>query len=268
MHEALTNPDAREEQDVTGLLARSFHASDPADRLRMDEVLAQMSTFLAAGQETTASSQAVLTYMLATHPADQERLRKEIQAAYANKPANEPLSPGDYDKLPFLNAVIKETLRLYTSVHTLTRHVNRDDVIPLAYPVTLEDGSKTTTIPVRKGERLLLSFSTYNRLPAIWGDDAAEWNPDRFLDGRPINSNIGLFGNLMNFGVGIRSCLGWRFAIVEMQVVTALLVKSFEFSLTPGLKMRMLPNQFILMPVVEGKEEEGPQVPLQFKVID
>lgn len=57
-------------------------------------------------------------------------------------------------------------------------------------------------------------------------------------------------------------------SVVEMQVVTTLLVKSFEFSVTPGSKMKMLPNQFILMPVLEGKEDEGPQVPLQFKIIE
>ncbi|KIY62500.1 cytochrome P450 [Cylindrobasidium torrendii FP15055 ss-10] len=196
---------------------------------------------------------------------------------YAGKAVNKPLEPADYDKLPFLNAVIKETLRLYTSIHTLTRHVNADEVIPLAYPVTLEDGSKTTTLPVQKGERLLLSFRTYNRqhqradysrLRAVWGDDAAEWNPNRFLDGRPINSSIGLFGNVMNFSSGVRSCLGWKFAVVEMQVVTALLVKTFETSAIPSAKVKMLPNQFFLMPVLEGKEDEGPQVHLQFKVID
>ncbi|KIY68250.1 cytochrome P450 [Cylindrobasidium torrendii FP15055 ss-10] len=268
MQVPLSDPKEREQKDVSGLLASSFHASYLEDKLQMDEVLAQMSTFLLAGQETTASSEAVLMYLLATHPADQERLRAEVQAMYAGKAVNEPLEPADYDKLPFLNAVIKETLRLYTSVHTVTRHVDVDEVIPLAYPVTLEDGSKTTTLPVQRGERLLLSFRMYNRLRAVWGDDAAEWNPNRFLDGRPIHSNIGLFGNVMNFSSGVRGCLGWKFAVVEMQVVTALLVKTFEMSTLPSAKVKMLPNQFLLMPVLEGKEDEGPQVFLQLRAID
>ncbi|KIY65773.1 cytochrome P450, partial [Cylindrobasidium torrendii FP15055 ss-10] len=160
-----------------------------------------------------------LAYMLATHPADQQRLRAEVQAMYASKPANEPLSPADYDKLPFLDAVIKETFRLHAPIHTITRHVGVDEVVPLASPVTLQDGSQTTTFPVQKGDRLLLSLQTYNRRASFRVGQrrrsvAAEWNPNRFLDGRPINSNVGLFGNVMNFSAGVRSCIAWVFASV------------------------------------------------------
>ncbi|KIY63861.1 cytochrome P450 [Cylindrobasidium torrendii FP15055 ss-10] len=268
MKAALNNPKNEQKDDVVGLLTSSSHAVDKEQRLQMDEVLAQMSTFLLAGQETTASSQAVLAYMIATHPADQQRLRAEVQAMYAKKPLNEPLAPADYDKLPFLNAVIKENLRLYTTVHTMTRQVVANEIIPVAYPVTLEDGSKTSTIPVKKGDRLLLSLQTYNRLPSVWGEDAAEWNPNRFLDGRPIDSNIGLFGNVMTFSSGVRGCLGWKFAIIELQVTTALLVKNFELSAIPTERMKLLTSNFFLIPGVEGKEEEGSQVRLRCKTID
>ncbi|KIY63860.1 cytochrome P450 [Cylindrobasidium torrendii FP15055 ss-10] len=186
MQVALNDPKEREQKDVVGLLASSFHASDRDERLQKEEVLAQMNTFLLAGQETTASSLAVLMYKITTHPEDQQRLRAEIQAV----------------------------------------------------------------------------------LPSVWGDDAAEWNPNRFLDGRPINSNIGLFGNVMRFSAGVRGCLGWKFAIMELQVATALLVKNFELIAIPTSKMKLLNNQFLLMPAVEGKEDEGPQVRLRFKVID
>ncbi|KIY62358.1 cytochrome P450 [Cylindrobasidium torrendii FP15055 ss-10] len=268
MHGALTDPKERQDKDVLGLLATAYHSEDPSQKLQMDEVLAQMSTFLLAGQETVANSLGFLMYELATHPDDQQQVREEVQALYAKKAGNTHLEPRDYDSLPYLNAVIKECLRMHPIAHTLPRRVTEDDALPLSEPVTLEDGTQATSVPVQKGDRILCSFLAYNRLPSVWGPDASKWNPRRFLDGREINSNAGMFGNLMSFSAGARGCIGWRFAVLEMQVATALMVKNFELSPVPDVKVKMVPSQFLMIPAVDGKEGEGAQVPLILKNID
>ncbi|KIY62356.1 cytochrome P450 [Cylindrobasidium torrendii FP15055 ss-10] len=261
LHTPLVDPSERTGKDVAGLLAASYHSTDPDQKLSLDEILAQMSTFVFAGQETTSGTIGFLLYELATHPADQERARAEVQELYGRK-GNTPLDAKDFESLPFVTAVIKETLRMHPSGHTLPRYAAAADVIPLAFPVTLKDGTVTKSVPIKKGERVLCSLISYNYLPSVWGADADEWNPERFLDGREINSNVGMFGKLLSFSAGARGCLGWRFAVLEIQIVISLMLKNFVFRPAPNAKVRMVPNQFLMIPAVEGQEDKGAQVPL------
>jgi len=76
-----------------------------------------------------------------------------------------------------------------------------------------------------------------NSLLEVWGEDANEWNPERFLDPRrhfkEASCNIGVFGSLMSFSTGTRGCIGWRFSVLEMQIIILALLENFEFSLPP-----------------------------------
>ncbi|KIY62969.1 cytochrome P450 [Cylindrobasidium torrendii FP15055 ss-10] len=262
MQTALADPKERTGKDVVSSIASSYHSTDPGLKLSLDEVLAQMTTFVLAGQETTSSTMGFLLYELATHPADQERARAEVQELYGRK-GNTTLDAKDFESLSFVTAVAKEALRMHPSGHTLPRYSAAADVIPLATPVTLEDGTVTKSIPVRKGERILCSIISYNYLQSVWGADADEWNPERFLDGREINSNVGLFGRLLSFSAGSRGCIAqWRLAVLEMQVVISLMLKNFVIRPAPDAKVKMMVTHFTTMPAVEGQEDKGGRVPL------
>ena len=107
----------------------------------------------------------------------------------------------------------QETLRYHCIVYHLAREATRDDVIPLAYPITTEKGETISEIPVARGQVIMPNIAVYNRyvvffvcgrtdaqifssLPQVWGDDAQEWNPMRFIDSRPATQiRIGMFGN-------------------------------------------------------------------------
>ncbi|KAK0438908.1 cytochrome P450 [Armillaria borealis] len=183
------------DKDIVDILTRVRHTG----QMRDDEIELQFITFLLAGHETTATNLSWLLYELAAHPEHQSIIREEVKHSYHD----------DYDSLPFLNAVIKESLRLHPIVHTPTRTAPHDDVLPLT-------GSKTLAIP--KGQTLFCSAYLYNRyvcpmsliplrcefismissLPSIWGADAEEWNPARFLD-KSIPISLGVYANLMSF---------------------------------------------------------------------
>ncbi|KAF8266545.1 hypothetical protein EI94DRAFT_1732897 [Lactarius quietus] len=91
----------------------------------------------------------------------------------------------------------EESLRLHPVVPVIPREATRDDVIPLASPIVTKSGEQVSSIQVRKGTPVDIAVCVYRRLPEIWGSDADEFNPDRFLNtDKSKRSSIGVFANL------------------------------------------------------------------------
>ncbi|KAK0186133.1 cytochrome P450 [Armillaria mellea] len=218
------------EKDVVNVLAMS-HLNDDAKKKMSDiEIDSQLATFIIAGHDTTANTMAWLLYELSLHPEDQTKIRDEIACTKAN--AAGALTTNDYDSMIWLNACIK--------------------------------------IPIRKGQVIMTSIYSYNRLPSVWGNDAEEWNPSRFLDGRDAKQiSLGVYSNLLTFSAGVRGCIGWRFAVMELQSVVTELLSNFEFSTPKGApKLQHGPAGLAVSPIVPGKAEEGPQIPLLVTVLN
>ncbi|KAJ3935966.1 MAG: cytochrome P450 [Lentinula lateritia] len=214
-------------KDVLSVLVHANQEEDPKKRLDEDEVLSQMATMILAGHETTASTMTWILYALTKNPKDQDKIYREIQEIRERNGDHEP-SPQDLDSMPFFNAVIKESLRLYPIVPIITREAQSDDAIPLEYPITTVSGDHISQIPVNKGQRVALCLGMYNRLPQVWGHDADQWNPGRFMNPTKKRT-LGVYANLMSFSAGLRACIGWRFAVMELQAILFGLTEKFEF---------------------------------------
>lgn len=116
---------------------------------------------LVAGKDTTSFTLCGLLYQLAAHPEHQRRLRDEVTTWMA---ANPNPSPTDYDNdLPYLNACLKEALRLHGNGHVLIRTCTQDDVLPLLEPIRLVNGHLTTGIPIKKGQNIYCSAIQYHK---------------------------------------------------------------------------------------------------------
>ncbi|KAK7439364.1 hypothetical protein VKT23_017588 [Stygiomarasmius scandens] len=253
-------------KDILSILVRSNNLEDPKKRLDDEEVLAQMSTMILAGHETTGHTVVWLLYALSQHPEQQQRILEEIQEVRKRKVdagEDKQFTPHDYDSMPFFNAVIKEVLRFYPIALALFRFSDRDDVIPLSEPIVSTSGDRLTEIPVKKGQRIHINIYTYNRLKSVWGEDADMWNPERFLDGKKGGA-LGVFANLMTFSAGVRGCIGWRFALLELQAILEGLICAFEFSFDPAIKI-LKAQAGPMAPMVVGREKEGLQMPLTVK---
>ncbi|PBL04613.1 PAH-inducible cytochrome P450 monooxygenase PC-PAH 1 [Armillaria gallica] len=251
------------EKDIVNVLVMSHLANDAKKKMSDPEIDSQLAAFILAGRNTTAGVLAWLLYDLSRHPEIQTKVREEISTAKSNAPRA--LTWDDYDAMVWLNAVIKEVLRYHPLVYGLLREASQDDVLPLAEPIITSDGQSCSEIPISKGQVIFASVYTYNRLPLVWGHDAAEWNPRRFLEDREMKQeSLGAYANLMTFSGGIRGCLGWRFAVMEMQSVVTELLSNFEFSIPKGApELQHGPvDSTALIPIVLGKADEGPQVPL------
>ncbi|KZT04037.1 cytochrome P450 [Laetiporus sulphureus 93-53] len=219
-----------EGKDIMSKLMQANMAASEEDRLPEDELLGQMSTFIFAGMDTTSNALARTLDLLAKHPEVQEKLRAEIQEARRN---NEEIPYDQLVELPYLDAVCRETLRVCAPVPFLVRNTGKDMVMPLSTPIRGNDGTMMNEIPVPKGTGILIGILACNRNAEIWGPDAAEWKPERWLKPLPeavTNAHVpGVYSHLMTFLGGGRACIGFKFSQLEMKVVLAVLLSSFTF---------------------------------------
>ncbi|KAJ6473338.1 cytochrome P450 [Mycena vitilis] len=196
-----------------------------AHTLTEDELVAQTAVLMIAGQDTTANTLSFGLLELARAPDFQEQLRREIvQNGLA------------YDNMPLLNAFIKECLRMYPAEPITDRIAVQDIVVPLSESITSVTGQRLSEITIRKGQMVTLAIASNQRLESRWGEDAMEFKPTRWLGGMTYKgeATVGLYANLFSFLGGPHGCLGWRFAILEMQVFICELVGKFTFTLPDG----------------------------------
>ncbi|KAG2364260.1 cytochrome P450 [Suillus spraguei] len=220
-----------EEKSIIGLLIKS-ESQDAELHMSEEEVLAQMKVLLLAGYETTSISLTWALIELSRHPDVQTSLREEL-LAFGPDPTYDQLKAN----LPYLDAVVHEVLRLHPPLGEFTRLATADDVIPLSELVRTESGETTDSISIAKGTSITISAAAINRSSAIWGPDAKEFKPDRWLTEDGITAKaeeVQGHKHLLTFIDGPRACLGKDFAITEFKAVLSVLVKSFVFEMQDG----------------------------------
>ncbi|KAI0633713.1 PAH-inducible cytochrome P450 monooxygenase PC-PAH 4 [Trametes polyzona] len=266
-------------KDILTILVKASKAADAKMRLSDEEIMADMYMLTLAGHETTASTFTFLLYELAQHPEYQRRMRDEIREARARLTARGGVdfTMEDLNNMPVCMNAIKETLRHHPILTYLPRLAAKDDIIPLAHPIVTTTGETITEIPISKGQAIITDFGVYNHLPQVWGDDADQWNPDRFLridNGK--QTNVGVFANLMTFSAGIRACIGWRFSIIEMQALCTEILETFQLQLPGGKEglddpetseIQLVPAGGTRIPILRGRPELGPHLRLRVSLV-
>ncbi|KAJ2922914.1 hypothetical protein H1R20_g14188, partial [Candolleomyces eurysporus] len=220
-------------KDIISILLKANMAAAEEDRLTEGELLGQMSTITFAAMDTTSNALSRILDLLSKNPDIQTRLREEIREA---RQLHGDLQYDELVALPLLDAVCRETLRLHPPVPFVTREAKKDSVIPLSTPITTSDGKELNEVLVSRGTVTVISNWACNRNPEVWGPDATEWKPDRWLSPLPesvADAHIpGIYSHLMTFIGGSRSCIGFKFSQLEMKVILSLLLESFQFSPT------------------------------------
>ncbi|KAL4419504.1 hypothetical protein ABPG77_002290 [Micractinium sp. CCAP 211/92] len=181
------------------------------------QIAAQANTLIAAGYETSANALAFAIYCLATHSAAEAALLAEVDALGWKEPTTADL-PG----CPYSEAVIKEALRLFPPAHT----TNRECTAPGGCTLV---GANGRSYHIPQGTWVHFNIYGTHRSEEHWGPDALAFRPERFVEaahGKQHNPDA-----FIPFGLGPRMCIGWKFALQEMQVALIRLYQRCVFRL-------------------------------------
>ncbi|KAJ1296973.1 hypothetical protein BS78_01G342600 [Paspalum vaginatum] len=211
------------ENDLLGLLLQAWTPQqhgigNGGERLTTDEVIDECKTFFAAGQDATATLLVWAMFLLAVHPQWQDKVREEVLREFGTHHDGGEVPNADVlAKLMLLHMVLLETLRLYPPVVYIQRTAASDVVLG--------------GINVPKGTIISIPIAMLHRDREVWGPDADEFNPMRFEHG--VTKAASDPKALLAFSLGPRVCTGQSFAIVEAQVVMAMILSKFTISLSP-----------------------------------
>ncbi|CCO37551.1 NADPH-ferrihemoprotein reductase [Rhizoctonia solani AG-1 IB] len=221
-----TNPIEKKDLLNAMLLGR-----DPqtGEGLSDENITAQLITFLVAGHETTSGMLSFAMGHIIKHPEVYSKIRQEVDAVLGG----DPIRPEHLGKLTYINAVLRETLRVTPSISEIAVTCDKDEVI--------SDGKYL----IKAGTVVAVSAAIIGKDPAVWGEDAETFNPERMLDGKfevlPPKAWI-------PFGSGARACIGRPFAWQEALIVIATIFQKFDFTASDPTYNLQLSQSLTLKP--------------------
>jgi cytochrome P450 len=208
-----------ERHDLLGLLmsARDEETGAAMDSRQLrDEVI----TMILAGHETTANTLTWVWYLLSRHPEVERRVYEEVMTVLGDRLP----TVADLPQLTYTTRVIEETLRLYPPVWLFGRRALAQDAI---------GGYR---IPA--GSALFLCPYLAHRDPRFW-DNPEGFDPERFT---PAAAAARARFSYFPFALGPRMCIGAAFALMEMQIVVAVIVRRHRLQLQPAFNAQPDPQ--------------------------
>ncbi|PSN72302.1 cytochrome P450 [Corynespora cassiicola Philippines] len=200
------------------------------------EIAYMMITLLMAGQHSSSSASAWIMLRLASRPDILEQLHEEQTKNLGENGQLPPLQYSDLEKLPLLQGVVKETLRLHASITSIMRKVTKPMPVP-------------GTPYVINTDKVLLASPVVTAMSDEYFGNADRWNPHRWLESNIENKtdeeddivdygygavSKGTRSPYLPFGAGRHRCIGEKFAYVNLSVIIATMVRHFKLSTLDG----------------------------------
>ncbi|EPE04487.1 bifunctional p-450 nadph-p450 reductase [Ophiostoma piceae UAMH 11346] len=210
------------------LLNAMVHGRDPktGEPMRDGLIAANMRTFLVAGHETTSGLLSFAFMYMLLNPSTLVAAQREVDRVVGTGR----IELHHLNELPYLTAVLRETLRLVPPAPGFGRSVrpeNKEEVVTIA-------GGK---YEIPRGISVFCLLGKIQRDPKVWGVDAEEFRPDRMLD---ENFNKLPKNAWKPFGTGLRACIGRAFAWQEALLAMSMVLQNFDLSLAdPDYKMEV-----------------------------
>ncbi|KAL0286318.1 UNVERIFIED_CONTAM: cytochrome [Sesamum angustifolium] len=194
------------------ILLDIYQSNSSGVSIDRDSIKAILLDVFGAGTDTTSTVLEWAMTELLRHPSVMKKLQTEVREIVKHQ---QDITDNDLEKMQYLKAVIKETLRFHTPIPLLVPRLARKDVRMMGYDISA-------------GTMVITNAWAISRDPVSW-DEPEKFEPDRFL-----NSSIdfkGLDFELIPFGAGRRGCPGITFAMATTEFVLANLVQKFDWKL-------------------------------------
>jgi cytochrome P450 len=224
----------QQQRPSSDLLSRFLALTDEHGQPFPDSYLRDiLINFFIAGRDTTALLLTWTFYLLSQHPQELQKVEEEVEKVVGGGlPTYEHIH-----NMPFLQAVQKETLRLYPPVPCNLKEAVEDDFLPNGYFVPA-------------GTHVQFNAYTVHRSKKLWGADAEEFRPSRWLED-DFEKKIHPF-QYFPFHAGPRLCLGMNMAYIEARILTCMIVQRFRLRLRPGHPVAV--KKAITMPARHGMQ--------------
>ncbi|KAK6275648.1 hypothetical protein POUND7_005357 [Theobroma cacao] len=226
------------QRDREDILSRFLMESEKDPENMTDQYLRDIIlNFMIAGKDTSANTLTWFFYVLCKHPLVQ---KKVVQEVIESTQAEDKICADEFsrlmteqalDRMQYLHAALTETLRLYPAVPADGKRAAEDDVLP--------DGFK-----VKKGDGVTYMAYAMGRMTYIWGEDADEYRPERWLENGIFQPESPF--KFTAFQAGPRICLGKEFAYRQMKILAAVLLYFFQFRLVDETKEATYRTMFTL----------------------
>ncbi|KAF8698333.1 cytochrome P450, partial [Rhizoctonia solani] len=242
-------------KDMISMLLKQSQGNSSEERMSEQEILGNINALIFAGHETTSGGLARTLHLLAQHPDVQNQLRAEVRDAHGLH--GKDLDYDQINSLKYLDAICRESLRLWSPIQLLERVATKDSILPLQNPIKLKDGKNTTEkLHVPRGTRMYVSLGSVNRDKRTWGEDAEDFKPARWL--QPLPSTVaeskipGVYSNLY-----------------YSEIVLSALISSFIFEL--GSEEHTWTSAAVVKPHAQKKDgtiEPAPSLRMKVTIVE
>lgn len=198
--------------------------------LSNDDIREEVDTFMFEGHDTTTSAIGFALYLISRHPIVQEKLYEEIVYNLGKENETKSITLADLNKLKYMENVIKETLRLYPSVPTISRELENDlhygtlkllESLWVAYDILFSDHSVLGKGILPAGTEIIILLLNMMRDPKLFE------NPNDFIPERyEKNETISPFA-YVPFSAGPRNCIGQKFAMLEIKMILVKTIRKY-----------------------------------------
>ncbi|KAL2066183.1 hypothetical protein VTL71DRAFT_2254 [Oculimacula yallundae] len=195
------------------------HEENPEKMTKMD-LITMCQSNIGAGSDTTAITLSSIFYHLLRYPATYRKLQEEIDTAAKEGNISDPVTFKEaQNELPYLQAVIKEALRIHPATG-----------LPMQRIVPAE-GTTIAGVFIPGGASVGINSWVAHRNQSVFGRDAEEWRPERWLEFEEQGRGGEVERYMLAFGMGSRTCIGKNISLLEMSKLVPQLVRNFDFVL-------------------------------------
>ncbi|CDS08804.1 hypothetical protein LRAMOSA10165 [Lichtheimia ramosa] len=203
------------ERDLLTLMIEAENSGEGT--MTNEELRSNLCLFFLAGHDTTANSLAYAIYHLAIDPDIQSKAREEAIKILGDEPQDVLPTLEQTREFPYINMIIKETLRISPPVAAMTTREAQEDT---------ELGGKF----IPKGTKVNLDIYELQHNPTVWKDPNT-FRPERFAPGGEAEELAGSGMSWVPFSNGQRQCIGMNFSLAEQRVFLPMLLRKYEWHL-------------------------------------